>query len=79
MIQSSVGIRRNIPIVVTPRINAILHRVFSFFAWAAQREPQHAAHQHSAKHNRGEGHKTLFAHIHSFVIQMLTPEGARHV
>ncbi len=73
------GIRRHVSVIVTPRINALLHRVLALFAGAAQREPQHAAHQRCANHNRREGHNGLFAHIHSFVMQMPTPEGARHV
>ena len=79
MMLRSKGIRRHVSVIVTPRINALLHRVLTLFAGAAQRQPQHAAHQRSAKHNRGEGHKGVFVHIHSFVMQMPTPEGARHV
>ncbi len=79
MMLRSKGIRRHVSVIVTPRINALLHRVLALFAGAAQRKPQHANHQQCAKHNRGEGHNGLFAHIPSFVIQMLTPEGARHV
>lgn len=75
----SEGVRRHVPVIVTPRINALLHGVFAPFGGAAQREPQHASHQHSAKQNRGEGYKSVFAHIPSFVMQMLTPERARHV
>lgn len=75
----SEGVRRNVPVIVTARINALLHRVLALTAWIAQREPQHTADEFCTKHNRGEGYKRVFAHIPSFVIQMPTPEGARHV
>ncbi len=42
-------IRRHIPVIVTPRSDAFLNRVFVLFGSAAQRDPQHATHQHRAK------------------------------
>jgi len=72
-------IRRDVPVIIPSRIDALLHRMFALFAGPTQREPQDAAHEQSAKYNRSEGHQSVVAHIQSSVIQTLTPERARHV
>ncbi len=79
MMLESIRIRRHVSVIVASCVDAFLHRMIALFTGAAQREPQHAADQERAKHNRGEGHKSFFAHTPSFVMQLLTPERARHV